>query len=218
MSPSICNLDLTYLVVDCEEKIFCNCCTDCCDEGLCDLTLAPTMALKLPFGTDLPTSSQTVSVWDDDSTDSPTGSDLGFPTATANPTSTALVSSPPTATATPTVFVIPPTASLPPVTLSPANIVTITNKIASVSDISDTDSSQYKALQWVLNNDTIYSSDLEVYQRYALMTLYYSTDGDSWKDNTKWGKSITECYWYGVECAEENVVKLNLRKCCIILF
>lgn len=212
MPPSICNLKLEYLAADCEE-IYCSCCTKCCDSVKCDFTPEPTPSFKYPDTTDTPTASGTIS--NKVVTDPPTQSEFVFemPTTTVSPTSMSPEAGTPTSSQSPTIFVIPPTSSLMPVTLSPNNIDTITSMISSVSDISDTASSQYTALQWVLN-DTIYSSDLEVYQRYALMTLYYSTEGDSWKDNTKWGKSVSECYWFGIECNDSgNVTKLALRKC-----
>ena len=214
MPPSICNLNLDNLAADCKE-IYCGCCTKCCDTVECDATAEPTSSFKLPF-TDGPTASGTTP--SEVATDPPTKSDFVFemPTSSASPTSASPEASPPTISQSPTVFVIPPTSSLMPVTLSPNNIDTITRSIEAVSDISDTGSGQYAALQWVLN-DTVYSSDLEVYQRYALMTLYYSTKGDSWKDNTKWGKSVSECYWFGIECNGGNVTKLALRKCSLHL-
>jgi len=35
----------------------------------------------------------------------------------------------------------------------------------------------------------------------VLVTLYNTTDGDNWKDNTGWNVTNTPCDWYGVECA-----------------
>jgi len=43
-------------------------------------------------------------------------------------------------------------------------------------------------------------------QRYALATLWFSTDGASWRVNDGWLETIDECSWFGVECSGEEVV------------
>jgi|SRR5579862_4112542 len=41
-------------------------------------------------------------------------------------------------------------------------------------------------------------------ERQALVALYNATDGEHWKNNTRWmGKPGTECAWYGVECGQQ---------------
>ena len=48
-------------------------------------------------------------------------------------------------------------------------------------------------------------------ERAALISLYESTDGDNWKDNTNWNGPVgTECSWYGVNCSAGAVYYLNL--------
>ena len=48
-------------------------------------------------------------------------------------------------------------------------------------------------------------------ERDALIALYNSTDGPNWSDNTNWlGAVETECTWYGLGCAGENVQGLDL--------
>merc|ERR1712151_414943 len=104
-----------------------------------------------------------------------------------------------------------PTFSRSPITLSPRAVDAITLSISTVSDVSDTNSSQYQAMQWILA-DTHYSSDLDIYQRYSLMTIYYSLNGISWTNNNKWGTSSTECNWFGVKCdADGNISELDLQ-------
>lgn len=50
-------------------------------------------------------------------------------------------------------------------------------------------------------------------QRYALATLYYSTNGNSWKNNEGWLEPVDECTWAGVTCDDFNVVtELKLGK------
>ena len=51
-------------------------------------------------------------------------------------------------------------------------------------------------------------------QHDILTTLYNSTDGGSWTDNTNWlGAEGTECSWYGVQCDGDNkVTALDLNQ------
>jgi hypothetical protein len=59
-------------------------------------------------------------------------------------------------------------------------------------------SPQAKALYW-LQKDPRYYEYLNVYrlfQRYTLAVLYYSTNGDSWENNTGWLSNDSECEWY----------------------
>jgi len=44
----------------------------------------------------------------------------------------------------------------------------------------------------------------------ALVTLYNSTDGDNWTDNTGWKVTNTPCNWYGVSCSGGQVSQLSL--------
>ena len=77
------------------------------------------------------------------------------------------------------------------------------------SDLSVFDSHhspQSKALRWFQNDMSNYNvtSAARVAQRYALATLYYSTNGTGWQTRSQWG-SGHECDWYGVGCeAGEN--------------
>jgi hypothetical protein len=62
--------------------------------------------------------------------------------------------------------------------------------------LQDPDSAQSRALQWLLSsaNDGV-SAEEGYLQRYVLATLYYSTDGDGWKENTAWMSNTNECSW-----------------------
>ncbi len=45
----------------------------------------------------------------------------------------------------------------------------------------------------------------------ALVTLYNSTNGPGWTDNSDWLVTDTPCSWYGVTCAEGTVQGLDLN-------
>lgn len=61
-------------------------------------------------------------------------------------------------------------------------------------------SPQSLALEWLVQdsvnrNGTQYE-DSRLIQRYALAALYYSTSGDTWRNNAKWLSSEHECEWF----------------------
>jgi hypothetical protein len=72
---------------------------------------------------------------------------------------------------------------------------------------------QNKALKWLEDDTNLESySDETIIQRYALATLYYSANGDSWHDNTLWLDSGEECgRWHGLSCTTSGIAtQLNL--------
>jgi hypothetical protein len=73
-------------------------------------------------------------------------------------------------------------------------------------------SPQNKALIWLSNN-----TDLNSYlnatkiQRYALATLFYSTNGHSWNEKAYWRTNRPECEWHAVSCDDnDSIDRLDL--------
>lgn len=87
----------------------------------------------------------------------------------------------------------------------------IARAIGQVSDVSDKESCQYKSMQWVINDDKVdpplFYDEPQVFQRFALKTLFCLLDGSSWKDDTNWSTNYTECDWYGISCDEKGNIK-----------
>jgi hypothetical protein len=56
---------------------------------------------------------------------------------------------------------------------------------------------QNKALEWLASNSDLgtYTSET-IIQRYALATLYFSTNGDSWYYKALWLSNDNECNWW----------------------
>lgn len=58
---------------------------------------------------------------------------------------------------------------------------------------------QAKAFTWLQNEsnheDGVLSDEKSVLQRFAFATLYYSTAGDNWVENTGWLSAAHECVW-----------------------
>jgi hypothetical protein len=59
---------------------------------------------------------------------------------------------------------------------------------------NNSSSPQAKALAWTMNHSQYPLYRLK--QRYALAVLYYSTNGESWVDNSRWLSDSYEWYWY----------------------
>jgi hypothetical protein len=61
--------------------------------------------------------------------------------------------------------------------------------------LSTSSTPQNKAFNWMVTNNTnlVSFSNETIIQRYALATLYYSTDGDSWDYNEFWLDDGNEC-------------------------
>ena len=48
-------------------------------------------------------------------------------------------------------------------------------------------------------------------QEIALVALYESTNGGSWKTKTNWGTSTSVCSWSGVTCTGDLVTEIRLN-------
>ena len=81
----------------------------------------------------------------------------------------------------------------------------------------DPDTSQGRAFSWLLNPTQ--NPDLQSYlaykkiTRYALATLFYSTNGETWIDSSNWLTDTDECDWSGTACNEAgDIVALELNE------
>jgi hypothetical protein len=66
-------------------------------------------------------------------------------------------------------------------------------------ELASTNSSspQAKALAWLSNDSQFFEYDNHrVQQRYALAVLYYSTNGEAWKNDMGWLSGEDECTWH----------------------
>jgi hypothetical protein len=74
--------------------------------------------------------------------------------------------------------------------------------------LSDPSTSQNMALEWLAGNPNLARyTDLEKIQCYALATLYYTTNGDSWFNNGYWLSDEDVCgKWYQSELAGDDMV------------
>jgi hypothetical protein len=106
-------------------------------------------------------------------------------------------------------------------TPAPDALVQLTELLTSVSfdngtALTTAGTSQNNAFKWLLNDTNLDTySDKRKIQRYALATLYYSTNGDWWHHNTKWLSDAEECDWdsraAGSRCSNEGTILTTLH-------
>jgi hypothetical protein len=68
---------------------------------------------------------------------------------------------------------------------------------------------QNKALGWLASNANLANyTDQDKIQRYALATLYYSTEGDNWIRREKWLSNADVCgQWYAHDPIDKTFIK-----------
>ena len=59
-----------------------------------------------------------------------------------------------------------------------------------------------KAAAWVVLEDD-YNAEDQIVERFALATIYFSTEGVNWIESDGWMTSTTLCEWYGLTCCSE---------------
>ena len=83
----------------------------------------------------------------------------------------------------------------------------ILTKVSSAEDLSDAGTPQGFAYNWLVNTDAIDPCTYPtVEQRYALVVIYNSTNGDDWKDSTGWLTAENECEWFGLTCDSDSLL------------
>lgn len=95
----------------------------------------------------------------------------------------------------------------------------LVNEGVSVADLNTASSPQHRAFRFMVDSDERSPDALLFMQRYSLVTLYYSTNGENWNVSGKWLTYAHECNWDLVHsCNGENqVLQLNLCKfSCIV--
>ena len=123
-----------------------------------------------------------------------------------------------------------PMPSLPVPTMTPSSVPTpscnLSNDerydelqkelgVVSISDLTDMSTSQGKAFNWIVSLDEMQlcPGDDRLIQRYVVVALYFSTNGDGWNDKTSWLNAATECEWAGLTCnLVGEIVSVELSK------
>lgn len=95
-------------------------------------------------------------------------------------------------------------------------VVNITQALLEISGdvVLEHNSSQNKALRWILEEDgmNLTSSSSNLVQRYVMMVMYYSLSGDAWTTNAGYESDEHECTWHGIECRFGSVELIDLGR------
>jgi Leucine-rich repeat (LRR) protein len=59
--------------------------------------------------------------------------------------------------------------------------------------------------------DTLETSNKYATERAILVDLYHGCGGDAWRRNDFWNTDVDYCSWYGIGCANDSVILLNLE-------
>ena len=105
---------------------------------------------------------------------------------------------------------------LPPVEL-PDDLVQLLSSVSfdGGAALQTPSTPQNHAAIWLANNTNLDTySDAKKIQRYVLATLFYSTNGDGWNNNTGWLTDEDECSWYNKAneafCVNGSVFELDM--------
>ncbi len=121
-------------------------------------------------------------------------------------------------------------SSSPENTKRRADITSLFVSISGAIVLMDSQSPQYQAMQWIIDNDPLMlaaNNTPAIIQRYALSTLYYATSGGTtWLScgppsgstpcSTQLRRFLSgapECMWLGVSCDyNQGIIGINIRK------
>ena len=94
-----------------------------------------------------------------------------------------------------------PSSLRPPTLAQPESEINLFNLIIEAypqgrASLQDPNSPQGKALKWLESSikNGVYTEQ-RFLQRYVLATVYYSTNGNDWINNTAWLSDVDECSW-----------------------
>lgn len=91
-------------------------------------------------------------------------------------------------------------------------LIMILAQVANVNLLRNRLTPQGKAYEYMTLFDEYLTDPCgkNVVQRFALLTLYFSTKGDNWTSKARWLSGEQECNWHGVDCVGNVVTNLNL--------
>jgi hypothetical protein len=88
--------------------------------------------------------------------------------------------------------------------------------ITSGSILNDPTTVQGQAFDYLVDQDAFLGNPCTVstiQQRYALITLYYATEGANWPTRTGWLGPQQECSWFGIECPVGELLASRVSLC-----
>lgn len=110
-------------------------------------------------------------------------------------------------------------------------LLDICSSLSNVNTLSN-GTPQYEAFEWLADEDEaqVCPSDvLDLRQRYAMATLYFSTVGDNWKecsrstnsncpsDSTRFLSGVDVCFWFGISCSQQEISGIGIGKLKLVI-
>ena len=99
---------------------------------------------------------------------------------------------------------------------NPATSVAYSHVPAIVSDLqdnTDTNDPAIQAAKWSVLQDP-FPAEREIVQRFALATLYFTTDGPNWIEKGGWFADQSICNgWEGLRCCRDYHIELDPHQC-----
>ena len=92
------------------------------------------------------------------------------------------------------------------------NITLASNPIRYPLPQGETPTPEEQALDWLINEDPLNltveqnAGRRRLSQRFALLTLWFSTNGPEWTNKNFWLEDQDECNWQGIDCDSEKSV------------
>eukprot|EP00980_Cylindrotheca_fusiformis_P024355 scaffold11783_cov120-Cylindrotheca_fusiformis.AAC.15 len=92
-------------------------------------------------------------------------------------------------------------------------LLRILSQITPVDLLENRLTPQGKAFEYMSKFDPYLADpcDKNIAQRYGLITMFYSTKGESWTSSDGWLSDQNECSWEGVDCSNGVVTELDLE-------
>jgi hypothetical protein len=105
-----------------------------------------------------------------------------------------------------------PAETVEPATTVPASpqIPATETTIPKPSPVPETETPRPVASEAPIDFDCDTAREIAVWDCRALVALYESTHGASWKEHPGWFEGGIPCYWYGVTCEDGHVTELVL--------
>lgn len=108
----------------------------------------------------------------------------------------------------------PPTSLTPQPTPPPTPDGARLEQLLDLYGSSDPTSPSYQAITWLALQDTRglpIEDTWDLAERYALATLYFATNGNTWDSDARWLSGDSQCVWRGVTCdGDDRITQLDL--------
>jgi hypothetical protein len=112
-------------------------------------------------------------------------------------------------------------STFPPDDYTAILLVAIRQRLPETFDtLEDPTTPQYRALAWIAANpprEELLTRPVRIFQRWVMVVLFYSTNGEGWVNSSGWLTDSTECSWYSTSSSglcDDNgfITEIDLRR------